>query len=160
MARIAELSKQLGEVALSQGVLIATAESCTAGAIAAAITDTAGSSAWFDAGFVTYSVEAKQTMLGVSALTLKQFGAVSQECASEMTAGALAHSLADVAVAVTGIAGPSGEEPGKPVGTVFIAWQRRGAVALVKRLQFKGDRLSVRAQTVEEALSGLITILS
>ena len=159
MDSVAELTKRLGEVARSQGALIVTAESCTAGGIAAAITDVAGSSAWFDCGFVTYSVEAKKTMLGVSEQTVEQYGVVSKEGASEMYAGALTHSRADVAVAVTGIAGPGGEEPGKPVGTVFIAWQRRGAGALVERFQFSGDRSSVRAQTVEAAILGLIKIL-
>ena len=130
---------------------MATAESCTGGLIAAACTAMAGSSDWFERGFVTYSNEAKTEMLGVDAAQIARLGAVSEEVARAMVAGALARSKADVAVAVTGIAGPGGAVPGKPVGTVWLAWGTAGAVQAV-RLQLDGDRDAVRGATVEAAL--------
>lgn len=139
----------------ARGLRLVTAESCTGGWIAKLVTDMPGSSAWFDAGLVTYSNEAKQRLLGVSAATLERFGAVSAETAREMLAGALACSAADVAVAVTGIAGPGGGTADKPVGTVWIGWQRRGAGATAQCFHFAGDRDAVRRQTVVAALSGL-----
>lgn len=134
---------------------LATAESCTGGGIAAALTDTPGSSAWFDRGFVTYSNEAKQDMLGVSGETLRRFGAVSRETVSEMAAGAIARSRAGLSVAVSGIAGPGGGTPEKPVGTVWIAWAHDGGVDAVCE-HFPGDRAAVRAATVDAALAGLL----
>lgn len=112
--------------------MIATAESCTAGGIACAITQTAGSSEWFDRGFVTYSNDSKEDLLGVKHETLQQYGAVSEQTASEMVLGALARSRATLAVAVTGIAGPGGAVPGKPVGTVFMAWCKKVRSRLLK----------------------------
>lgn len=135
---------------------VATAESCTGGLVAAAITDVAGSSGWFDRGFVTYSNEAKIAMLGVRAETLASDGAVSEATAREMAAGALARSLADLAVAVTGVAGPSGGSPEKPVGMVCFAWAlRSGAIASATR-HFAGDRAAVRAASAASALEGLL----
>ncbi len=135
---------------------VATAESCTGGLIAAAITDVAGSSAWFDRGFVTYSNEAKIGLLGVRAETLAAHGAVSEATAREMAAGALRKSGATVAVAVTGVAGPSGGTPKKPVGFVCFAWGRRGGAVEALTAQFSGDRAAVREAAVVTALEGLL----
>ena len=155
MELFVELSEQLGEIALKSKDVIATAESCTAGGIACAITQTAGSSQWFDRGFVTYSNQSKEDLLGVRHETLEKFGAVSKETAEEMVCGAVARSQATVAVAVTGIAGPGGAVPGKPVGTVFMAWCRKGQSPVVERHQFSGNRNAVRESTIETALLGL-----
>jgi len=133
---------------------IATAESCTGGMIAAAITDIAGSSDVFERGFVTYSNEAK-SQLGVPADLIAQHGAVSVHVAREMAAGALKHSKADVAVAVTGIAGPGGGSEGKPVGLIYLAVARRNGEAAIERHQFHGDRGAIRQATVERALEML-----
>ena len=138
-----------------RGWWLCCAESCTGGGIAAALTEVAGSSAWFDRGFVTYSNQAKRDMLGVSADTLRAFGAVSRETATEMALGALANSAADLSVAVTGIAGPGGGTPDKPVGTVWIAWATEGSVEAVCE-HFAGDRAAVRTATVDAALDGLL----
>lgn len=135
---------------------IASAESCTGGLIAAACTSVAGSSDWFERGFVTYSNEAKTELLGVPAELIARCGAVSLEVAGAMAEGALAHARAELAVAVTGIAGPGGATPGKPVGTVWLAVARIGAPAQVERLAFSGDRDAIRAQTVQHALQRLI----
>lgn len=131
---------------------LALAESCTGGGIAKTITDVPGSSAWFDRGFVTYSNAAKVDMLGVRQATLNEKGAVSEETALEMVAGALAFSLADLAMAVTGIAGPDGGTSEKPVGTVFIAWQVRGQPGQCVKQLFSGDRREVRRQVVRFCL--------
>ncbi|MGB5453862.1 MAG: CinA family protein [Sedimenticolaceae bacterium] len=138
-----------------RGWWLSCAESCTGGGVAAALTDVAGSSAWFDRGFVTYSNRAKREMLGVSAETLERFGAVSRETVLEMVAGALAASAAQLSVAVTGIAGPGGGTREKPVGTVWIAWATRQDASAVCE-QFDGDRAQVRAATVDTALNGLL----
>ena len=145
----------LGEALRARGWRIATAESCTGGLVAAACTSVAGSSDWFERGFVTYSNEAKTQMLGVPAGLIERHGAVSEEVARAMLAGALAQAPVQLAVAVTGIAGPAGEVPGKPVGTVWLAW---GSVDRTKaqRLQLGGDRAGVRAASVRVALSHLL----
>jgi nicotinamide-nucleotide amidase len=153
------LARQLGERLLAAGVLAATAESCTGGWIAKCLTDVAGSSAWFDRGFVTYSNAAKQEMLGVRGETLAGEGAVSESTVREMVAGCLARSRAGVAVAVSGIAGPSGATPGKPVGTVWLAWGVRGGELRTERRLYTGDRDVVRRQTVARAIAGLGEIL-
>lgn len=140
---------------LLRGWRLATAESCTGGLIAATCTAVAGSSHWFDRGFVTYSNEAKSELLGVPAALITVHGAVSESVALAMAEGALARSSADLAVAVTGIAGPGGAVPGKPVGTVWMALARRGAPAQARLLQLAGDRGAVRAQTVRAALTAL-----
>lgn len=134
---------------------LVTAESCTGGWIAKTVTDIAGSSDWFDSGMVAYSYEAKQALLGVRPQTLETHGAVSRETVIEMVSGALVNSGASVAVAVTGIAGPGGGSEGKPVGTVWIGWKRRGGYARAEVFQFDGDRDAVRRQTVASALRGL-----
>ena len=151
-----ELASRLGAALLNRHWTVATAESCTGGLIAGAITDIAGSSDWFDRGFVTYSNEAKMDMLGVRAETLAAHGAVSERTAREMATGALSRSGADIAVAVTGIAGPAGGTPRKPVGLVCLAWARRGVPVEARTEHFPGDRAAVRAATVARALEGLI----
>lgn len=145
----------LADALRARGWRIAAAESCTGGMIAAACTSRAGSSDWFDRGFVTYSNAAKTEMLGVAGELIERHGAVSAEVAAAMADGALAHSNAQLAVAVTGIAGPGGATPGKPVGTVYLALARRGEVPHTERLQLAGDRAAVRAQTVRAALARL-----
>jgi len=150
-----KLAEQLGRLLKANGKTIATAESCTGGWIAQTITDIPGSSAWFDRGFVTYSNAAKMQMLGVSPQTLEHYGAVSAETAAQMATGALAHSVADVAIAVTGIAGPDGGTTEKPVGTVFIAWVDKNGKAQVVKKQFSGNRRQIRAQTVAGAIEGM-----
>lgn len=142
------IAEALGNSLMHGAMSLALAESCTGGAIAKAVTDVPGSSAWFERGFVTYSNAAKVDMLGVSQATLNAKGAVSEETALEMAEGALVYSLADLAVAVTGIAGPDGGTAEKPVGTVFIAWQLRGQPGHCVKRQFSGDRQAVRNQTV------------
>ncbi|GLQ46572.1 competence damage-inducible protein A [Dyella lipolytica] len=136
-------------------LMLVTAESCTGGWIAKTLTDLPGSSAWFDAGVVTYSYGAKEALLGVNPRTLERTGAVSEETVLEMVSGALARFGAGMAVAVTGIAGPSGGTPDKPVGTVWIGWKRRGGYARAKLFHFSGDREAVRRQTVAAALIGI-----
>lgn len=140
----------------ARGWRVATAESCTGGWIAKTITDLPGSSEVFDAGVVTYGNAAKQSLLGVRAQTLARHGAVSRECAAEMVAGALARYGADAAIAVTGIAGPSGGSPDKPVGTVWIGWQCRDDAPQAALFHFAGDREAIRRQTVAAALEGLL----
>ncbi len=159
-AALGRHAEQVAETLRASGEMLATAESCTGGWIAKLVTDIAGSSAWFRGGAVTYSNDLKQALLGVTAGTLEHHGAVSRECALEMVAGALARLDATVAVAVTGVAGPSGGTPDKPVGTVWIAWQRRGGRALVEVFHFDGDRDAVRRQTVARALEGVQEILT
>ncbi len=134
---------------------LVTAESCTGGWIAKAVTDIAGSSDWFDCGMAAYSYEAKQALLGVRPETLETHGAVSRETVIEMVSGALVNSGASIAVAVTGIAGPGGGSEGKPVGTVWIGWKKRGGYARAEVFHFDGDREAVRRQTVAAALRGL-----
>jgi nicotinamide-nucleotide amidase len=159
MGTLEELAGRAGKLLLEQSRLLVTAESCTGGWVAKCITDIAGSSAWFDRGFVTYSNRAKQDMLDVTAATLEVHGAVSAATVSEMVRGALAHSRADVAVAVSGIAGPGGGAPDKPVGTVWFAWLVPGGAPRVDRRQFDGDREAVRRQAVARALEGLVDVL-
>ncbi|HET7831456.1 MAG TPA: nicotinamide-nucleotide amidase [Gallionella sp.] len=153
------LAVQAGKVLKAHGLVLATAESCTGGGVAQSVTDVAGSSAWFDRGFVTYSNQSKQQLLDVSPATLLQHGAVSEATVREMVAGALQHSDAQVAVAVSGIAGPDGGTPEKPVGTVWFAWGLKDGMTLAQRHQLKGDRAAVRAQSVRVALQGIIDLL-
>lgn len=143
-----------------RGATLVTAESCSGGWIAKTLTDIAGSSAWFECGVVAYSYEAKEALLGVRPETLEEHGAVSRETAIEMVSGALARYGATVAVAVTGIAGPSGGTADKPVGTVWISWKRRGGYAQAELFHFDGDRDAVRRQTVASALVGVRKILT
>jgi nicotinamide-nucleotide amidase len=151
----------LSEALQAKQSLMATAESCTGGLIAASCTDLSGSSAWFDRGFVTYSNEAKSDMLDVPAALITKHGAVSEEVARAMAQGALRHSKADFSVAVTGIAGPTGGSDDKPVGTVWLAWaQRNPAQCVSVRKVFTGDRQAVRVATTELALAQLATMVS
>jgi len=153
------LAAQVGGALKAHGLMLATAESCTGGGVAQAITGVAGSSAWFERGFVTYSNLAKQQMLDVSEATLGQHGAVSEAVVREMVAGALANSAAQVALAVSGIAGPEGGTPDKPVGTVWFAWGLKNGVTQAQRRQINGNRAEVRAQAVHIALQGVIDLL-
>jgi nicotinamide-nucleotide amidase len=157
--RLKILARQLGEALQATGLMVATAESCTGGWIAEAITDIAGSSCWFERGFVTYSNEAKQEMLKVSAETLAHFGAVSEAVVKEMAKGALEYSHAGISVAVSGIAGPGGGSSEKPVGTVWFAWVLRSGGEWTAQEYFPGNRKAVRQQSVERALQGLLGIL-
>jgi nicotinamide-nucleotide amidase len=145
----------LADALRARGWRLVSAESCTGGLIAAACTSVAGSSDWFERGFVTYSNAAKQEALGVPAELIERHGAVSEAVARAMAAGALAHARADLAVAVTGIAGPGGAVPGKPVGTVWLAWGRREALHS-ECLHLGGDRSAVRGATVQAALQRLL----
>jgi nicotinamide-nucleotide amidase len=153
-----EISQQLGGLLQSKDKKISTAESCTGGWISQIITDVPGSSAWFDRGFVTYSNAAKMQMLGVKPETLEAFGAVSAQTATEMAKGALQNSDADCAIAVTGIAGPTGGTTTKPVGTVFIAWAYKNQETTVIKKKFTGNRFEIRQQTVKLALEGVKVI--
>lgn len=154
------LAGQLGEALLRLELRLATAESCTGGWVAKSVTDIAGSSAWFDRGFVTYSDAAKQELLGVASAALDAHGAVSEAVARDMVAGALARSQAGVAVALTGIAGPGGGRLGKPVGTVWFAWSLPGPRLLTRCHRFAGDREAVRRQAVRVALEVMLEQLS
>jgi len=145
----------IGDALRVRGERLATAESCTGGLIAAACTSVAGSSDWFERGVVSYSNEAKSELLGVDPGVIAAHGAVSEAVVRAMAEGMLARSRAGWAVAVTGIAGPGGAVPGKPVGTVWLALARRDAPTLAERLQFDGDRSAVREQTVRRALRQL-----
>ena len=140
----------------ARGLTLATAESCTGGWVAQAVTSVSGSSEWFDRGFVTYSNTSKCEMLGVRPETLAAHGAVSEPTAREMAAGAIEHSAAGAAVAVTGVAGPTGGSPEKPVGTVCFAWVLRGGAVESETHRLEGDREAVRRQSAIRSLQGLI----
>ena len=155
-----KLAAQVGEALKSHSMMLATAESCTGGGVAQAITEVAGSSAWFERGFVTYSNLSKQQMLDVREATLKQHGAVSEMTVREMVAGALQHSAAQVALSVSGIAGPDGGTADKPVGTVWFAWGTKGGETRAQRYQLSGNRAEVRAQAVRIALQGVVNLLN
>ena len=153
------LCAQLADVLLARGWMLATAESCTGGLIAAACTDLSGSSAWFERGFVTYSNEAKSELLGVDPALIVQHGAVSEVVARSMAFGAVRHSKAQVSVAVTGVAGPTGGSPDKPVGTVWFGFQVDGRLTS-ETVRFDGDRAAVRSGTVIHALTRLLALLA
>lgn len=150
-----ELVLALARELKSRGQMMATAESCTGGLIAGACTDVSGSSDWFERGFVTYSNAAKSELLGVPAELIEHHGAVSEPVARAMAAGALAHSPAQLTVAVTGVAGPTGGSADKPVGTVWFGWATP-AGTFTEHQRFDGDRAAVRAATVRHALAGLL----
>jgi nicotinamide-nucleotide amidase len=154
------LAAQAGDALKSHGLMLATAESCTGGGVAQAITDVAGSSAWFERGFITYSNLSKQQMLGVRETTLRQHGAVSEMAVREMVAGALQHSTAQVALAVSGIAGPDGGTADKPVGTMWFAWGIKNGETHAQRYLLNGNRSEIRAQAVQIALQGIINLLN
>ena len=155
---IIELASKVGEALQAKRLVLVTAESCTGGGVSQAITEIAGSTGWFDCGFVTYSNNSKTELLDVPAALIAQFGSVSEEVAAAMAEGALSNSVADVALSTTGIAGPTGAVPGKPVGTVCFGWSRGGAT-MTERLVFQGDRHAVREQTVIHALRGLLRFI-
>ena len=160
-----KLAKELGRRLKKKRRMLVTAESCTGGWAAQAVTSVAGSSAWFERGFVTYSNEAKRELLGVAAATLKKCGAVSEQTATEMALGALKRSKGTIAVAITGVAGPSGGSRAKPVGTVCFAWAGKGLAARSETPRrsetrhFTGGRESVRKQSVVRALEGIMEFL-
>ncbi len=163
-ARLYALSERLGRSLQERGLVLVTAESCTAGGIAYAVTQIPGSSAWFDRGMVVYSNESKQRLLGVPAAYLRDFGAVSEPVARAMAIGALQQGAGHAAVAVTGIAGPGGGSAEKPVGTVCFAWalhreSQPAPWALTATRHFEGDRAAVRTQSILEALDGMILTL-
>jgi nicotinamide-nucleotide amidase len=148
--------QQLADALTARGWRLATAESCTGGLIAAACTELAGSSNWFERGFVTYSNQAKTDLLGVPFDLIDTHGAVSEPVARAMAEGALQRAGVDLAVAVTGVAGPGGGSPAKPVGTVWLAWAVRGGATVARCELFAGDRAQVRQSTCEQALAGLV----
>ena len=153
-----ELARQVGEALKARGLRLVTAESCTGGWVAMALTAVAGSSDWFERGYVTYSNAAKREDLGVAEATLARHGAVSEQTAREMAAGALKKGGARVALAITGVAGPTGGTPAKPVGTVCFAWTD-GSKMLSETKRFDGDRERVRRQSVERSLQGILELL-
>lgn len=153
-----ELATQVGSALCARKQILAVAESCTGGWIGKSVTDIAGSSGWFDRGFVTYSNVAKTELLGVREATLARHGAVSAEVVTEMVVGALERSRADIALAVSGVAGPDGGTADKPVGTVYLAWAPRGGSTRVVRQHFDGDREAVRLATVAAALQGVLDV--
>ncbi len=154
------LATELGAILKARGWMLALAESCTGGMAAEAVTNVAGSSAWFERGFVTYSNAAKIEMLGVSAETLDRFGAVSEETAREMALGALKHSHASVAISITGIAGPDGGTPEKPVGMVCFAWVGENVPLASTTKKVNGNRQQIRHLSVETAYRELLKLLS
>ena len=160
MDALIKLSTQLGQALKEKNFTLALAESCTGGLASAAITDIAGSSAWFDCGFVTYSNAAKQSMLKVTEQTLIQYGAVSEETAKEMAIGALNNSLSDIAASITGIAGPTGGSIDKLVGTVCFAYAiKNGRVTTITK-HFTGNRQQIRHQSVIQLLNGLMDLIN
>jgi nicotinamide-nucleotide amidase len=154
------LAEEVGVALKSRGLMLAAAESCTGGWISEAATMVSGSSDWFERGFVTYTYISKREMLGVKEATLEKHGAVSEEVVGEMAEGALARSHAQVAVAVSGVAGPTGGTPGKPVGHVCFAWCMKGGKPLSETKRYSGDREAVRRQSVEHALKGVLAMLA
>ncbi len=157
--QLQQMATELGEGLVRRGERLCCAESCTGGWIGQAATAVAGSSRWFERGFITYSNAAKQEMLGVRPATLETYGAVSTETVREMAAGGLVHARADWTVAVSGVAGPDGGTPDKPVGLVWLAWMNSGSEPEARRFVFGGDREDVRRCAVEEALRGLLSRL-
>ncbi len=149
----------LAAALLARGWTLCTAESCTGGGVAARLTEQAGSSGWIEGGFITYSNAMKQRLLGVDAQLIEQQGAVSQACVEAMAQGALTNSPAQLSVAISGIAGPDGGSPDKPVGTVWIAWSRIDHVTISRCFKFDGDRKSVRDQAVDQSILGLLQLI-
>lgn len=154
-----KLAEQVGQALRTRALTLATAESCTGGWIGEAVTMVPGSSDWYERGFITYTYVSKREMLGVKAKTLEKFGAVSEQTVREMVAGALAASHAQVAVAVSGTAGPGGGTAEKPVGTVCLAWALGNGAPVAETRHFAGDRHAVRSQAVERALAGVLELL-
>lgn len=164
MARVSDeelhqLAVELGDKLRARDWMVATAESCTGGWVGQLLTSLPGSSAWFERGFITYANTAKQEMLGVPAATLEAFGAVSEETAQAMASGALAHSHAHAALAISGIAGPGGGTPQKPVGLVCYGWALADGTRMSSTCRLDGDREEIRSRAVAAALRGLIELL-
>jgi nicotinamide-nucleotide amidase len=157
--KLYQLAQQVGEALKSRALMLATAESCTGGWVGEAVTMVPGSSDWYERGFITYTYISKREMLGVKVETLERHGAVSEQVVKEMVVGALAASHAQVAVAVSGTAGPAGGTPEKPVGTVCLAWALRNGEPIAETRHFAGDREAVRRQSVERALAGVLELL-
>jgi nicotinamide-nucleotide amidase len=153
------LAQQVGHILNKHRLKLVTAESCTGGGLSYWITSMPGSSIWFERGFVTYSNLAKIENLGVSQHTINTYGAVDEKTVREMAEGALKHSYAEVSIAITGIAGPAGSTPNKPVGTVWIGYAKQSAETQTQLLLLQGDRQSIREQTIEQALTGLLVFL-
>jgi nicotinamide-nucleotide amidase len=158
-SQLYDLAADVGQALKAKGWMLVTAESCTGGWVSEAVTMVPGSSEWFERGFVTYTNVAKREMLGVSAATLEASGAVSEATVSEMVSGALTHSHGHVALAVSGVAGPTGGTPAKPVGTVCLAWGVRTGPPRAVTRHFPGDREAVRRRSVIEALEGILSIV-
>ena len=156
---VQELTQVLGQKLTQAGLVTATAESCTGGGVAYAITEISGSSQWFDRGFVTYSNEAKTQMLGVDPKIIKQYGAVSEQVVEQMAIGAVKNSDADLAVAISGIAGPEGGSAEKPVGTVCFSWYNRDKESKTATYLLIGDRTEVRTQAIQIALNGFMEMI-
>ena len=154
-----DLAEQLGQCMQAKGLKLASAESCTGGWLAKIITDIPGSSAWFTGAVVSYSNEAKQSLLGVDAATLDEFGAVSGETVLEMSDGLFEHTDADVAISVSGIAGPDGGSDEKPVGLVWLSWGKRNKSVFANPFNFEGNREEVRKQSIKQALNNLLDLL-
>lgn len=154
-----KLATRVGRALKKRELMVATAESCTGGWIGQAITMAPGSSEWFERGFITYTYISKREMLGVSARSLAKHGAVSEQVVREMVRGALARSHAQVAVSISGVAGPAGGTPDKPVGTVCLGWARKGGGVVVETRRFRGDRDEVRKRSVAYALRGVLKII-
>lgn len=159
-AELFKLAERLGHDLKQAGRSLVTAESCTGGGLGAVLTGVPGSSLWYDRGFIVYSNMAKREMLGVKTDILARYGAVSEQTARAMAEGALEASHADLAVAITGIAGPSGGTPEKPVGTVCLAWMARKGAPETRTERFTGDRETVRRASIETAINGLLTLIS
>ncbi len=155
-----KLAEEVGAALKQRKLMLATAESCTGGWVSEAVTMVPGSSDWFERGFVTYTYISKREMLGVKEATLGRHGAVAEEVVREMAEGALARSRAQVAVAVSGVAGPGGGTPEKPVGTVCFAWAMKDNAPRTETQRYKGDREAVRRQSVERALKGVLALLA
>jgi len=154
------LAEDVGEALKRRGLMLATAESCTGGWVSQAVTMVPGSSDWFERGFVTYTYISKREMLGVEGVVLERYGAVSEQVVRQMVNGALEHSHAQVAVGVSGVAGPSGGSAEKPVGTVCFGWGMKGSVCRLETVHFPGDREAVRRLAVERALRGTLELLA
>jgi nicotinamide-nucleotide amidase len=159
-SRLYALAERVGKALKSRDLMLVTAESCTGGWIAQAVTMVPGSSDWFERGYVTYTYISKREMLGVKDATLGAHGAVAEEVVREMAEGALERSHAQVAVAVSGIAGPAGGTPDKPVGTVCFAWAGKETASRAQTVRFRGDRDAVRRRSVEHALEGVLALLA
>jgi nicotinamide-nucleotide amidase len=159
-AELHQLARELGDMLQARGWMVATAESCTGGWVGQLLTAIPGSSAWYERGFITYANAAKQEMLGVPAEILETFGAVSEETASAMAAGALAHSHAQATLAISGIAGPGGGTPQKPVGLVCYGWALVDGTRMSSTCRLDGDREEIRSRAVAAALRGLIELMS